>query len=458
MPLEAKPITMHLLITGGCGFVGSRIAKWFLANEPLSSGPLSSEPVPRSHPDRRAPASSGDGSSGSLTLGLKIPGLKIPGLKIPGLKIPGLKITLVDNLMRPGSQTNRAPLECLGAEVILGDLRQRDFVESLPACDWVIDCAANPSVLAGLGSAALDAPAKIPSQANQSPSQNLVDHNLGGTIHLLEYCKRHRAGMVLVSSSRVYSIRELSGIPHQIKNSVLQFDWDRIESENLIPGLSRQGIDERFSIEPPLSLYGATKLASEWLAKEYSNAFDFPLWINRCGILAGSGQFGKADQGIITYWMHRFLYRHPLRMLGFQGSGAQVRDCLHPDDLARLVQLQIGESQGRQTQQPVQNLPSLLSKPITVNVSGGIESAFSLQELHEWCARRWGSERFGAVSELQRIDQPRPYDAPWIVLDSNKARQTWNWEPLRDRLSIWEEIAEHAEENPNWLQISGGID
>ncbi len=452
MPLEAKPITMHLLITGGCGFVGSRIAKWFLANEPLSSGPLSSgplssEPVPGSYPDRRAPASSGDGSSGSLT---------------PGLKIPGLKITLVDNLMRPGSQTNRAPLECLGAEVILGDLRQRDFVESLPACDWVIDCAANPSVLAGLGSAALDAPANIPSQANQSPSQNLVDHNLGGTIHLLEYCKRHRAGMVLVSSSRVYSIRELSRIPHQIKNSVLQFDWDRIESENLIPGLSRQGIDERFSIEPPLSLYGATKLASEWLAKEYSNAFDFPLWINRCGILAGSGQFGKADQGIITYWMHRFLYRHPLRMLGFQGSGAQVRDCLHPDDLARLVQLQIGESigesQGRQTQQPLQNQPSLRSKPITVNVSGGIESAFSLQELHEWCARRWGSERFGAVSELQRIDQPRPYDAPWIVLDSNKARQTWNWEPLRDRLSIWEEIAEHAEENPNWLQISGGID
>ena len=447
MPLEAKPITMHLLITGGCGFVGSRIAKWFLANEPLSSGPLSSGPVPGSYPDRRAPASSGDGSSGSLT---------------PGLKIPGLKITLVDNLMRPGSQTNRAPLECLGAEVILGDLRQRDFVESLPACDWVIDCAANPSVLAGLGSAALDAPANIPSQANQSPSQNLVDHNLGGTIHLLEYCKRHRAGMVLVSSSRVYSIRELSGIPHRIKNSVLQFDWDRIESENLIPGLSRQGIDERFSIEPPLSLYGATKLASEWLAKEYSNAFDFPLWINRCGILAGSGQFGKADQGIITYWMHRFLYRHPLRMLGFQGSGAQVRDCLHPDDLARLVQLQIGESigesQGRQTQQPLQNQPSLRSKPITVNVSGGIESAFSLQELHEWCARRWGSERFGAVSELQRIDQPRPYDAPWIVLDSNKARQTWNWEPLRDRLSIWEEIAEHAEENPNWLQISGGID
>jgi CDP-paratose 2-epimerase len=408
---------MHLLITGGCGFVGSRIAKWFLANEV---------------------AGSGNASLGSFS--------------------PEPKITLVDNFMRHGSQTNRAPLECLGAKVILGDLRHRDFVESLPACDWVIDCAANPSVLAGLGYSALEAPPSTPSQANQSSSQNLVDHNLGGTVHLLEYCKRHRAGMVLLSSSRVYSIRELSGIPYQIKNSVLEFNWDRIESENLIPGLSRQGIDERFSIEPPLSLYGATKLASEWLAKEYSNAFDFPLWINRCGILAGSGQFGKADQGIITYWMHRFLYRHPLRMLGFQGSGAQVRDCLHPEDLARLIHLQISASQGLQTEQPAHNHPSLRSKPITVNVSGGIESAFSLEELHEWCARRWGSDRFGAACELQRIDQPRPYDAPWIVLDSNKARQTWNWEPLRDRLSIWEEIAEHAEENPNWLQISGGID
>jgi CDP-paratose 2-epimerase len=417
---------MHLLITGGCGFVGSAIAKWFLSERFLSEE-----------------LDAGSASQGSFK--------------------SSLRLTLVDNLMRAGSQTNLASLECLGADVVIGDLRDRDFVESLPACDWVIDCAANPSVLAGIGLAGIGpagiGPAGIDlSEKNESPSQRLVDHNLGSTIHLLEYCKRHRAGMVLVSSSRVYSIRELARIACRIENSSLLFDWDRIESENLIPGISRQGIRESFSIEPPLSLYGTTKLASEWLAKEYANAFDFPLWINRCGILAGAGQFGKADQGIITYWMHRYLYRHPLRMFGFQGTGAQVRDCLHPEDLAKLIHLQILETQRLATQQggqaPLEDSP----KPITVNVSGGTDSAFSLQELHEWCARRWGSERFGPLSNLQRIDQPRPYDAPWIVLDARNARQAWNWEPLRNRLSIWEEIAEHAEENPNWLQISGGID
>ena len=49
---------------------------------------------------------------------------------------------------------------------------------------------------------------------------------------------------------------------------------------------------------------GASKLASEQLILEYGNSFDFPVWINRCGVLAGAGQFGKADQGIFSYWIH----------------------------------------------------------------------------------------------------------------------------------------------------------
>jgi len=383
---------MHVLITGGCGFVGSCLAKFFLSQNKDRTSPLGKTKVSDSY-----------------------------------------RVTLVDNLMRPGSKKNQAPLESLGAEVLVGDLRDRAWVETLPKCDWVIDCAANPSVLAGLEDLS----------PLQSSSQLLVDHNLGGTVHLLEYCKKHSAGMVLVSSSRVYSIEQLCKIPFDLHDEKLSIDWGKVEASNTIAGVSRRGIKENFSIEPPLSLYGTTKLASEWLAKEYAKAFGFGLWINRCGILAGAGQFGKADQGIITYWMHRYLYGHRLAFIGHRGTGAQVRDCMHPEDLARLIELQIHSP------------PS--DKPTTVNVSGGIDSAFSLLELHRWCEERWVKKRSGAEANLDRVDEPRPYDAPWIVLDSELAQRTWGWIPQRNRSSIWQEIAEHAEDNPQWLQISGGL-
>ena len=54
----------------------------------------------------------------------------------------------IDNLMRPGSELNRARLRNWGA-LVHGDIRIPSDLESLPAVDWVIDAAANPSVLAG---------------------------------------------------------------------------------------------------------------------------------------------------------------------------------------------------------------------------------------------------------------------------------------------------------------------
>ena len=90
-----------------------------------------------------------------------------------------------------------------------------------------------------------------------------------------------------------------------------------------------------------MSLYGATKLASEQLALEYGGAYGFPVWINRCGVLAGAGQFGRPDQGIFTYWINSWLRRRALGYTGFGGQGYQVRDCLHPADLVPLLERQI---------------------------------------------------------------------------------------------------------------------
>src|ERR1700730_6475230 len=113
-----------------------------------------------------------------------------------------------DNFVRPGSELNRLPLRRAGIDVRHADLRNASDLEILPKADWVIDAAANPSVLAGVD--------------EKASSRQVVEHNLSGTINLLEYCKRHRAGFILLSTSRVYSIKALSRIKMVVKGNAYQ--------------------------------------------------------------------------------------------------------------------------------------------------------------------------------------------------------------------------------------------
>ena len=114
-------------------------------------------------------------------------------------------------------------------------------------------------------------------------------------------------------------------------------------------GVCDCGIGPDFSTQAPVSLYGSTKLACEVLALEYGAAFGLPVWVNRCGVMAGPGQFGTPDQGIFAFWVNAHLRRRALKYVGFDGGGKQVRDALHPGDLARLLrrQMQIARQNGR---------------------------------------------------------------------------------------------------------------
>ena len=319
----------------------------------------------------------------------------------------------LDNFSRKGSELNISKLTDLGIELIRGDIRSRSDIDGLPKVDWVIDCAANPSVLAGID--------------GQSSSRQLMEHNLLGTINLLEYCKRNKAGMILLSTSRVYSASELAAMP--VKSSVNRFDLRDCD----VIGASSLGISEGFPTTAPLSLYGASKLASETLILEYGECFDFPVWINRCGVLAGAGQFGKADQGIFSFWIHSYREKKPLKYIGFNGTGHQVRDALHPKDLVPLL--------SRQMLEPDWEAPKI------INIGGGVENSMSLRELSSWC-----EDRFGQNEVLASQDE-RPMDAPWIVMDSTTAQNAWNWSVKTKIEQILEEIANHAETNPEWSKL-----
>jgi CDP-paratose 2-epimerase len=355
---------MKILITGICGFVGSTLAREWLQAE-------------------------------------------------PGITVYGL-----DNLIRSGSEDNRGSLQKLGIKLYHGDIRCASDFEALPAVDWVVDAAANPSVLAGVD--------------GQTSSRQLIEHNLLGTVNILEYCKRHGAGFTLVSTSRVYSIKPLADVlVEPIDNAF------RLAPGQALPqGLTAAGVAESFSTDPPVSLYGSTKVASELLALEYGETFGFPVWINRCGVLAGAGQFGKADQGIFAFWINCWLRRRPLTYIGFGGNGYQVRDCLHPRDLIPLMRQQVASAAA-----PVR----------IVNLGGGSSHAMSLAQLSSWCEARYGRH------EVRGDDRPRRFDIPWLLMDSAKAREVWGWQPQTSREDILTEIALHAEQHPHWLELSGVV-
>ena len=267
----------------------------------------------------------------------------------------------------------------------------------------MIDAAANPSVLAGL--------------AGNASSRQLFEHNLASIVNVLEYCKAHRAGLLLLSSSRVYSIPALRSLP--LKQHVDAFYLDR--TADLPTGVSARGIGVEFSTRAPISLYGGTKLACETMALEYGEAFEFPVWIDRCGVLAGPGQFGTPEQGIVAYWINAHLRRRPLRYIGFDGMGKQVRDALHPRDLAALLDLQM-----RRDRTGGQRI---------YTAGGGPANAVSLAQLTAWCDARFAP--FPVDADLNE----RPYDIPWVVMDNADGERHFGWQPDTPMAALLEEIA-----------------
>src|SRR4051794_41847830 len=86
---------------------------------------------------------------------------------------------------------------------------------------------------------------------------------------------------------------------------------------------------------------------------------------------------GKVDQGVFTYWMLAHYFERPLSYIGFGGSGKQVRDLVHVDDVVELVAAQLA-------------FPDEWSGHIA-NAGGGREISLSLKETTELCAEITGN-------------------------------------------------------------------
>jgi CDP-paratose 2-epimerase len=303
-----------------------------------------------------------------------------------------VRVIALDNLKRRGSELNLPRLRAAGVEFVHGDIRNPEDLEIDVPPDLVLECSAEPSVLAGYDS---------------SPAY-VLQTNLVGTLHVLELCRRSRASLLFLSTSRVYPIHALERI--RLDETATRYEIAAIQ--DVLEGLSPRGIGERFPLDGARSLYGATKLASELFIEEYAHAYGVQAIVNRCGVIAGPWQMGKVDQGVLALWVARHVYGGDLAYIGFGGTGKQVRDLLHIDDLCDLVSLQIdrfGELAGD-----------------VYNVGGGREGSVSLLELTDLCEQATGNR-----IPIRAIPETRQADIPLYLTDTTKLVNATGWAPQR---------------------------
>lgn len=292
---------------------------------------------------------------------------------------PKVSITVIDNLKRRGSELSIKRLREAGVEFVHGDIRNlEDLV--FDKVDLLIECSAEPSVMAGIDS---------------SPTY-LMNTNLVGTLNCLEVARQHNAACLFLSTSRVYPISYINNLKFEENDT--RFD---ILDKQDVPGASSKGIAENFPLDKPRSLYGTTKLASELVVAEYVDTYGMKAIINRCGVITGPWQMGKIDQGVFVLWVAKHYFNQSLSYIGYGGTGKQVRDFIHIDDLYIAVKTQL------------ENFDDYNGG--TWNIGGGLANSVSLQELTALC-----QDVTGNAIDIASVKEDRPADLRFFITDSTK--------------------------------------
>ncbi len=312
------------------------------------------------------------------------------------------EVLALDNLKRRGSELSLPRLRAGGVRYVHGDVRNPGDLQAIERIDALVECSAEPSVLAGVDGA-VDYP---------------LHTNLLGAYHCLELCRRDGAQLVFLSTSRVYPVAALGRVA--IDEAPTRFE---LAEEQPQQGVSAAGIAETFSLEGARTLYGTTKLAAELLVEEYRAAFGLRAVVDRFGVIAGPWQMGKVDQGVFTYWMLAHRLGRPLSYIGFDGSGRQVRDLIHIADVVELLDEQLAAPEHWDG--------------MVCNAGGGRACSLSLAETTALCREITGNEVPVSIA-----GEDRPGDVPVYISDCSRLYAHTAWRPSRSARDVLEDIAE----------------
>jgi CDP-paratose 2-epimerase len=146
---------------------------------------------------------------------------------------------------------------------------------------------------------------------------------------------------------------------------------------------------------------------------------------------------GKVDQGVFTHWVLSHVLGRDLTYIGYGGTGKQVRDLLHVDDLVDLVSLQLSDPEGW--------------AGATVNVGGGREVSLSLRETTAICQELTGRE----VAVLDS-GAARPGDVRIYVSDCGRLFGRTDWRPERSARQVLEDTHQWIVDNEDAVRAALG--
>jgi CDP-paratose 2-epimerase len=305
---------------------------------------------------------------------------------------PDWDVVACDNLYRRGSELNLPRLKAAGVEFAHADVRQLDDLLRIGPIDALVECSAEPSVMAS--------------------GDVIVPVNLMGAYHCFELAARHGAQVVFLSTSRVYPVATIEELAYTEAETRYE-----LAEEQPVAGASARGLAEDFPLAGSRTMYGASKLAGELLLAEY----EVPWVVNRCGVVAGPWQMGKVDQGVFTHWMLSHHFGKDLSYIGYGGTGKQVRDLMHVDDLVDLVEEQLGDPAhwtGR-----------------AYNVGGGRDGSLSLLETTAICR-----ELTGNSVHIQPVSETRAGDVRCYLSDCSALYAHTDWRPRRGPQEVLADI------------------
>jgi len=328
------------------------------------------------------------------------------------VKYPNYRVVCLDNLKRRGSELNISRLKEIGIEFIHGDIRNKEDLDLDFEPTFIIDAAAEPSVIT----------------SNASALNYVLNTNLNGTLNTLELASKCKSKIIFLSTSRIYPIEYLEKINY-IENE-LRFC---IAEKQELPGITINGVNESFLLNKARSFYGYTKLASELILEEYRDSFDLNYVINRCGVVAGPYQMGKVDQGVIALWVAKHYWKKDINYIGYGGTGKQVRDVLHINDLFDLVDYEM------------HHFNTVNGK--TFNVGGGTKSSTSLLELTQLC-----QEVTGNIVKCHSIKDTRKGDIPIYLTDNSLISKSTHWAPKKEMHDIVSDIYLWIKQNEKILK------